>query len=139
MKDLGTVPGYVNAGAFAINASGQAVGQAWNTSGPVVAALWENGATPVDLNLLLDPSSNHVNLHLFYAYVIADNGVILAFGNLPNGDLRIAELVPSGYCNIQCEATLSTSASIPLATPQVNQKPIPGKGVGWQVRPFLPR
>ena len=111
MKDLGTVPGYVDSAAYVINAGGQAVGLALNTTGPPIAALWEKGLPPVDLNQLIDPSSNSMNLSLELAYFIGDSGVIVVLGRLPNGDIRIAELVPSCDCDSVCETRIAAGES----------------------------
>ena len=144
MKDLGIVPGYANSSAYANNAVGQAVGQAWNTNAPSIAPLWENGLPPVDLNQLLDPSSNSMNLNLELAYYIGDSGVIVAFGRLPNGDIRIAELVPSCDCDNVCEGRIAASESNAVAATlfgqatntTTNQSPTPNNRARWQARPF---
>jgi probable HAF family extracellular repeat protein len=147
MKDLGTVPGYMNSWAYVINAGGQAVGQAWNTNAPSTAPLWENGLPPVDLNQLLDPSSNTMSLHLDFAYYIGDNGVILVFGTLPSGDIRIAELVPSCDCDSVCESRIAAAESDAVAATlfgqatntTTSQSPTPSNGARWQGKPFWPR
>jgi probable HAF family extracellular repeat protein len=147
MKDLGTVPGYMNSWAYVINAGGQAVGQAWNPNAPSTAPLWENGLPPVDLNQLLDPSSNTINLHLDFAYYIGDEGAILAYGTLPNGDIRIAELVPSCDCDSVCESRIAAAESDAVAATlfgqgtntTTGQSPSPNNGARWQAKPFRPR
>ncbi len=144
MKDLGTVAGYVNSAAYVINAGGQAVGFAFNTTGPPIAALWENGLPPVDLNQLLDPSSNSMDLSLELAYYIGDDGVILVYGTLPNGDIRIAELVPSCDCDSVCESRIAAAESDAVATTlfgqststTTSQSPTSNQGTRWQARPF---
>jgi probable HAF family extracellular repeat protein len=147
MKDLGTVPGYVDSSAYAINAGGQAVGLAFNTTGPAIAALWEKGLPPVDLNQLLDPSSNSMNLNLELAYYIGDSGVIVVFGRLPSGDTRIAELVPSCDCDSVCESRIAAAASDAAAatlfgqatSTSTSQIPTPNNGASRQAGPFGPR
>jgi probable HAF family extracellular repeat protein len=147
MKDLGTVPGYVDSSAYAINAGGQAVGLAFNTTGPAIAALWEKGLPPVDLNQLLDPSSNSMNLNLELAYYIGDSGVIVVFGRLPSGDTRIAELVPSCDCDSVCESRIAAAESDAAAatlfgqatSTSTSQIPTPNNGASRQAGPFGPR
>lgn len=72
MIDLGTLPGYADSAATAINASGLIVGHVSNTqdaiytgsysmfSSPVHAALFDPQTGPVDLNGLLPPNSGWV-------------------------------------------------------------------------------
>ena len=147
MKDLGTVAGYVNSAAYVINAAGQAVGFAFNTTGPSVAALWENGLPPVDLNQLIDPSSNGMNLNLGLAYYIGDDGVILVYGTLSNGDIRIAELIPSGDCDRVCESRIAAGESDAVAATlfgqatnkTTSQSPTPNNGAPRQAGLFGPR
>ena len=147
MQDLGTVPGYVDSAAYVINAGGQAVGLALNTTGPAIAALWEKGLPPVDLNQLLDPSSNSMNLTLELAYYIGDSGVIVGFGRLPNGDIRIAELVPSCDCDSVCESRIAAAESDAVAatlfgqatSTTTSQSPAPNNGARWQAKRFGPR
>jgi len=94
MTDLGIIAGEDDSYANAVNAAGQIVGGTYTSQGgPYTAFLWENGGPMVDLNTLVTPPSN---LHLEYGYAIADNGKILAFGRLPDGDIRIAVLTPHG-------------------------------------------
>ncbi len=91
MTDLGVLSGEEDSYANAVNAAGQIVGGTYTSQGgPYTAFLWEDGGPMVDLNTLVTPPSN---LHLEYGYAIADSGEILAFGRLPNGDVRIAVLV----------------------------------------------
>jgi probable HAF family extracellular repeat protein len=91
MTDLGTVSGDESSIANAINAGGQIVGESCSSQGACRAFLWENGGPMVDLNTLVKRPSN---LHLQFANAIADSGEILAYGTLPNGDVRIAVLAP---------------------------------------------
>jgi probable HAF family extracellular repeat protein len=138
MKDLGTVPGYMNSWAYVINAGGQAVGQAWSPNGPSTALLWEDGLPPVDLNQLLDPSSNTMGLQLDFAHYIGDDGVILGYGTLPNGDIRIAELVPSCDCDSVCESRIAAAESDAVAATTTSQSPTTNYGARWQAKRFRP-
>ena len=101
----------------------------------------------MDLNQLVDPSSNDMNLYLLYAYRIADNGVILALGTLPSGDIRIAELVPTCDCDSLCEARIAAAESDATAAAlfgqstntTTSQSPTSNQGARWQASPFGPR
>lgn len=88
MTDLGTLPGFKDSAAEAINASGQIVGQlAFNSSvdparslrlSAIHAALFfANGGSPTDLNSLLPPGSGWV---LNDAVGINDSGHIIGYG-----------------------------------------------------------
>ena len=116
ITDLGTLPGDVLSNASAINLAGAIVGQSCNSDtceGLSRAVLWENGSM-VDLNTLVTPPSN---LHLHYGYNIADSGEILAYGTLPNGDVRIAVLTPMGDCDSDCEQRITEAQNHPAAQP----------------------
>ena len=131
------VPGGTSV-AYGINAGGQVVGFSYAGTCPPCTAtndafLWEGGGPKVDLNTLVE---NPSNLHLTGAYAISDSGEILAEGNLPNGDYRMAVLTPDGVCEAVCEAKIAASQTAQVAavkTGQVAQASIPkplvlGKG-----------
>jgi probable HAF family extracellular repeat protein len=109
ITDLGTLSGDNFAAGFSINSAGQIDGCSGNSYCYETAILWENGGPMVDLNTLVE--SNPSNLQLAEALNIADNGEILAVGVLPNGDLRMALLVPDGECDDECEAKIASSGN----------------------------
>jgi probable HAF family extracellular repeat protein len=122
MTDLGTLAGDFSSKAFAINAVGQIVGVSINSQYTTyTGVLCESGAPMVDINALVEPSSNPSNLYLSQAYGVADSGEILAFGYLPNGDLRMGVLVPDGICGSACEARIAASDSARAAAAQAGE------------------
>jgi probable HAF family extracellular repeat protein len=134
MTDLGTLAGDSYSNAYAINAEGQIVGQSINSDySAFTAFLWEHGGPMVDLNALVDPSSNPSSLYLWYAYAVADSGEILALGAFPNGDGTIAVLVPDGICGSQCQARIAVSDSARAAATQAG--PATGKPVTRRLGP----
>jgi len=138
MTDLGTVSGDSLSVAFGINAGGQVVGCSGSseTGACLHAFLWENGGPMVDLNALVEPPSN---LQLLWGYAVADSGEILAYGTLPNGDIRIAVLVPDGDCDSNCEARIAASESNRATAAQSGQNSnalVSGKGAAWRLGPL---
>jgi probable HAF family extracellular repeat protein len=147
MTDLGTVAGGRGSWAYSINAGGQVVGDAWTNSLKNFAMLWENGGPMVDLNALVEPASNPSNLYLQIGYAIANSGEVLAYGVLPNGDSRIAVLVPDGVCGTDCEGRIAAGESARVAAVQAGQAagatisnaPELGQGAAWRPGLFGPR
>jgi uncharacterized membrane protein len=103
MTDLGTLPGYQDSAATAINAMGQIVGHLSNTqdsistasysliSSPLHAALWEpNSTSPIDMNTLLPGGSGWM---LQDATGINASGQITGWGTL-NGQEEAFLLTP---------------------------------------------
>jgi probable HAF family extracellular repeat protein len=123
MTDLGTVGADSFSLAVGINESRQIVGCS-GTSGCSRAFLWEGGAV-VDLNALVEPASN---LQLLLAYAIADSGEILAYGTLPNGDVRLALLFPDGDCDGHCQSQVAASLNSTSAPQRLPLSP----GMKWQ-------
>lgn len=94
MTDLGTPEGSQCSLALSINSTGQIVGESQVTCGPNNPGpgwLWENGGPAVNLNALLLPGSETVNVD---AVFINDRGEIAGEGVLPNGDVHAVLLVP---------------------------------------------
>jgi uncharacterized membrane protein len=92
MTDLKPAGEAACSNAFAINAGGQAVGNATDCQGVALAAmLWDHGHA-YDLNTTVAPSA----LHVTEAEYINSRGEIVAFAALPNGNQHVALLVPSG-------------------------------------------
>jgi probable HAF family extracellular repeat protein len=89
--DLGVINNDVCSTAYAINSSGQIVGDAGACGIGGDAWLWENGGPMVDLNTLAIPGSG---LHLADARLINDRGEIVCTGVLANGDLHAVVLIP---------------------------------------------
>ena len=118
INDIGTLPGTDCAFPFAINAGKQVVGESGLSCSNTRAFLWENGGPMVDLNALVEPSSD---VTLFIAVYINDPGQILAEGTLPNGDTHTFLLVPDGHCDDACEARIAANqdgaAAIPSSAP----------------------
>jgi probable HAF family extracellular repeat protein len=98
MKDLGTVDGDPCSTAYGLNSLGQVVGNSGDGSGypgcgpKLHAFLWENGGPAVDLDALFAPLPSGLELH--GACCINDQGEILGFGLLPNGDTHSVLLIP---------------------------------------------
>jgi probable HAF family extracellular repeat protein len=140
MTDLGTLAGDTDSGGYAINAGEQVVGYS-SSSSQSSAILWENGGPMVDLNALVEPPSD---LHLDFGQDINDSGEILAYATLPNGDIRIAVLVPDGYCGSDCEGRIAASESARVVAAEagqvnrttISQSPISSR---WRATPFGPR
>ena len=81
ITNLGTLPGDCYSEAFAINSSGQAVGQSYSCdTGITRSVLWQDGKV-FDLNTLIPPTSD---LQLDNTFAISDRGEIAGFG-LPSG------------------------------------------------------
>jgi len=78
--------------AWVVNTRGQAVGDDTDCQNNNLAAvLWEHGAA-YDLNTLI----GRFPVHLAEAFYISNRGEIACLGTLPNGDLRVVLLVPTG-------------------------------------------
>jgi uncharacterized membrane protein len=103
MTDLGTLPGYADSAATAINAMGRIVGHLSNTqdtidtgsyslvSSPLHAAMWApNSTSPIDLNTLLPGGSGWI---LQDATGINASGQITGWGTL-NGQEQAFLLTP---------------------------------------------
>jgi probable HAF family extracellular repeat protein len=81
ITNLGTLPGDCYSEAFAVNASGQAVGQSFSCDTDIGrSVLWEDGVV-FDLNTLIPHSSD---LQLDNTFAISDRGEIAGFG-VPSG------------------------------------------------------
>ena len=81
MQDLGTIPGYLESGAVAINDSGDVVGNAYNSIGGEHAFLYANDSM-MDLNNLI-PSGTGWTLQ--YATGINNSGQICGYGTNSTG------------------------------------------------------
>jgi probable HAF family extracellular repeat protein len=91
VTDLGVINNDPCSTGYAVNSSGQIVGDAGACGIGGDAWLWENGGPMVDLNTLAVPGSG---LHLADARLINDRGEIVCTGVLSNGDLHAVLLVP---------------------------------------------
>jgi probable HAF family extracellular repeat protein len=95
MIDLGTIGADNYSRASGMNDKGQIVGQSWLFDGQNTTAshafLWEGAGPMIDLNTLI---TNYTDLNLTEANFITDRGWIVAQGQLLNGDLRTAILIP---------------------------------------------
>jgi probable HAF family extracellular repeat protein len=102
MTDLGTVGTDPCSVAFSVNARGQVVGDSGDGSGietclgKLHGFLWEGGGPMLDLSTLFAPLASGIEFTA--AGHIGDDGSILGFGLLPNGDGHAMLLVP-------CDAT----------------------------------
>jgi probable HAF family extracellular repeat protein len=91
MRDLPPTGSAQCSNAYVVNTSGQAVGDDTDCQGNSLAAvLWEHGFA-YDLNDLI----GHSPLHLMEAFYINNRGEIGTLATLPNGDVRVALLVPA--------------------------------------------
>jgi probable HAF family extracellular repeat protein len=134
-SNLGTIEGDDNSNVFGMNAQGRVVGQTWHFDGQTVdsshAFVWQKGQGIVDLNTVL---TNETDLFLFEADTITDNGIIVAFGFKPNGDIRTAVLTPETDSNAVAAAhsvTLSPEARVALANRGHSQS---SRGIADQIR-----
>ena len=101
---------------FVVNVGGQAVGADTACRGNNLAAvLWEHGAA-YDLNRLI----GRFPVHLAEAFYISNRREIACLGTLPNGDLRVALLVPA---DLAARQGLS-------ATPATSQAPAQHRAAG---------
>lgn len=95
MMDLGTIGADNYSRATGMNDKGQIVGQSWLWDGQNTLAthafLWNISGPMIDLNTLV---TNHSAVNLIEANFITDRGWIVADGQLPNGKLRAAVLIP---------------------------------------------
>jgi probable HAF family extracellular repeat protein len=109
VTDLGVINNDPCSTGYAVNSSGQIVGDAGACGIGGDAWLWENGGPMVDLNTLALPGSG---LHLADARLINDRGEIVCTGVLANGDLHAVLLIPvddDGKANRGAVATPSLS------------------------------
>ncbi len=92
MTDLLPAQGAPCSNGFFVNNQGQLVGNSTDCHGNALAAmLWDKGSA-FDLNTLVTRSA----LHLTSAEYITNRGEVLAEGVLPNGEQRLAVLIPTG-------------------------------------------
>jgi probable HAF family extracellular repeat protein len=128
LTDLGTIAGDTASNSQAVNVTGTVVGLSCATTSCQTerAFVKEYGGPMLDLNALVNPPSD---LYLLFAYAIADSGEILAYGQLPSGDIRIAVLTPSGHCDSTCEERIAESANRPLNPVQAAGS-VPGRFTG---------
>jgi probable HAF family extracellular repeat protein len=99
--DLGTLPGFDGSGAYAINNSGQVVGEEWNSiTGEGHVMLWDsihgmrNLDDPTQFTLYNPDGTLAVGWELGGARGINDRGQIVGLGNNPAGQQRIILLTP---------------------------------------------
>jgi probable HAF family extracellular repeat protein len=115
LVDLGTLGG-ASGGANEINAAGQVVGTAKNSSGKDRAFLWQNG-TMTDLNTLLPANSGW---ELTAAFGINTSGAIVGTGTL-NGESHAFLLQP---------------AATPTPSPSTSPTPSPSTGPAPSAAPL---
>jgi probable HAF family extracellular repeat protein len=125
MTDLGVINNDPCSTAYAVNFSGQIVGDAGACGIGGDAWLWENGGPMVDLNTLAIPGSG---LHLADARLINDQGEIVCTGVLPNGNLHAVLLIPVGEADDRTShapaaAQNPVACSIPSGPQQPSQSP----------------
>jgi probable HAF family extracellular repeat protein len=117
--DLGIINNDPCSTAYAINSSGQIVGDAGVCFVGGDAWLWENGGPMVDLNTLAIPGSG---LHLADARLINDRGEIVCTGVLSNGDKHAVLLIPvDGDDSANRDAATTPSLS-PLYVPRSTER-----------------
>ena len=114
MRDLPPTGGAPCSNAYAVNARGQAVGNDADCQGNSLSAvLWDHGAA-YDLNHLI----GRFPVHLAEAFYISNRGLIACLGTLPNGDLRMALLIPAALA-----ARQGLSATPATSQPPAQQRP----------------
>jgi probable HAF family extracellular repeat protein len=115
--DLGTLPGQTCSAANGINAAAQIVGNTWVcgvSGGPPF--LWENGVMYA-LQSLAAPSA----LRLTEAQFIDDRGEIVGNAVLPNGDVRVFLMVPTG---LAASEGITSNAPAPGTTGPATGAPV---------------
>jgi len=112
MRDLPPTGGDPCAKALVINARGQVVGADTNCAGQNLnAMLWENGSA-FNLNSMVGTTQ----LHLSEAFFISARGEIGCLGTLPNGDTRVAVLIPVAPGARGADARASGTRTVAAAT-----------------------
>ena len=112
MRDLPPTGGDPCAKALVINARGQVVGADTNCAGQNLnAMLWENGSA-FNLNSMVGTTE----LHLSEAFFISARGEIGCLGTLPNGDTRVAVLIPVAPGARGADARASGTRTVAAAT-----------------------
>jgi probable HAF family extracellular repeat protein len=105
--DLPPVDGAPYADADSLNDRDEVVGSADDSKfNSLDAVLWTGGSA-YGLNALVAPSP----LHLQEAFYIGDNGEIACYGSLPNGDTRVAVLVPNSWVPLPAASTTAGAPS----------------------------
>ena len=89
-QPAGSIPNYPTSELLAVNAGGEAVGDA-STPDDGHAVVWTARTGLVDLNSLVAPTT----LELVQANSVSSTGYIAGFGMLPNGDQRGFLLTPA--------------------------------------------
>ncbi|HWX94518.1 MAG TPA: hypothetical protein VNY29_17960 [Terriglobales bacterium] len=121
VTDLGVINNDPCSTGFAVNNSGQIVGDAGACGIGGDAWLWENGGPMLDLNTLAIPGSG---LHLADAKLINDRGEIVCTGVLPNGDLHAVLLIPVGEADDSTSnAPAAAQGTVPHSVPSGRQQP----------------
>ena len=130
ITDLGTLPGDCGSQAFAINSSGQIVGQSLpcDTSRPR-AVVWETDGTIHDLNALVKQGSG---LELTDPKIINDAGAIVLEGFLSNGDQHSVVLIP---CDADEEGSVDTKEDAATAAPRNSAATDNGPSASSQAHP----
>jgi probable HAF family extracellular repeat protein len=130
ITDLGTLPGDCGSQAFAINTSGQIVGQSLpcDTSRPR-AVVWETDGTIHDLNALVKQGSG---LELTDPKIINDAGAIVLEGFLSNGDQHSVVLIP---CDADEEGSVDTKEDAATAAPRNSAATDNGPSASSQAHP----
>jgi probable HAF family extracellular repeat protein len=140
MRDLPPTGAAPCSNAYVVNARGQAVGNDTDCQGNSLAAvLWDHGAA-YDLNTLI----GRFPVHLAEAFYINGRGEIACLGTLPNGNLRVALLVPAGLAARQgLSATPATSQAPAQHRAAARSVPDPrdnlGPGIGQLAATIRPR
>jgi probable HAF family extracellular repeat protein len=115
VTDLGVINNDPCSTGFAVNNSGQIVGDAGACGIGGDAWLWENGGPMVDLNTLTLPGSG---LHLADARLINDRGEIVCTGVLSNGDKHAVLLIPVDGDDSANWGAAATPSLSPLYVPR---------------------
>jgi probable HAF family extracellular repeat protein len=111
MTDLGTLGPCLDSTAFAVNSSGQVVGDTGDcpggSGGPSFFS--ERGQPMVDINSLL--LANSSDIEVVDAIYINDRGEVAGAGILPNGDVHAVLLVPA------CAEEITTADALDASQP----------------------
>jgi hypothetical protein len=93
MRDLPPTGGAPCSNAYVVNTRGQAVGNDTDCQGHSLAAVLREHGPAYHLNRLIGRSP----LHLAEAFYINNQGEIGCLATPPNGDMRMALLVPADF------------------------------------------
>jgi probable HAF family extracellular repeat protein len=119
MTDLGILSGDCYSGAYAINSSGQIVGDSFSCDFVTTPFLWENGQM-INLQAFVPQTSGFM---LAEPSSINDRGEIVGYGFLSNGDENAFLLIPCAQDETEgCEDETANASSAQAASSTSRQR-----------------